>query len=63
VWILHSFLEWGKIPMKGVTETKFRAEMEGRAIKSLPHLVIHPIYNPQTQTLLHMPYFAERTLI
>jgi hypothetical protein len=44
-----------KIPMDGVTETKFGAEMEERTIKRLPHLGIHPIYNYQTQTLLHMP--------
>ena len=44
-----------KIPMEGVTETKFGAEMEGRTIQRLPHLGIHPIYNHQTQTLLHMP--------
>jgi hypothetical protein len=41
-----------KIPMEGVTETKFRAETEGKTIQRLPHLGIHPIY--QTQTLLHM---------
>ena len=46
---------WNKIPMEGVTETKFRGEMEGRTIQTLPHLGIHPIYNQQTQTLLHMP--------
>jgi hypothetical protein len=44
-----------KIPMGGVTETKFRAETEGRTIQRLPHPGIHPIYNHQTQTLLHMP--------
>jgi hypothetical protein len=44
-----------KIPMEGVTETKFGAETEGRTIQRLPHLVIHPINNHQTQTLLHMP--------
>jgi hypothetical protein len=44
-----------KIPMEGVTETKLGAEMEGRTIQRLPHLGIHPIYNHQTQTLLHMP--------
>jgi hypothetical protein len=44
-----------KIPMEGVTETKFGAEMEGRTIQRLPHLGIHPIYNHQIQTLLHMP--------
>jgi hypothetical protein len=55
VWILHSFLEWGtKIPMEGVTETKLRAETEGKTIQRLCHLGIHPINNHQTQTLLHM---------
>jgi hypothetical protein len=44
-----------KIPMEGVTETKFRAEMEGRTIQRLHHLGIHPINNHQTQILLHMP--------
>jgi hypothetical protein len=44
-----------KIPMVGVTETKFRAEMKGKTIQRLPHQGIHPIYNHQTQTLLHMP--------
>ena len=44
-----------KVPMEGVTETKFGAEMEGRTIQRLPHPGIHPIYNHQTQTLLHMP--------
>jgi hypothetical protein len=44
-----------KIPMKGVTETKFRAEPEGMTIQRLPHLEIHPINNHQTKTLLQMP--------
>ena len=44
-----------KIPMEGVTETKFGAEMEGRTIHRLPHPGIHPIISHQTQTLLHMP--------
>ena len=44
-----------KIPMEGVTETKFGAEMEGKTIQRLPHPGIHPIYNHQTQTLLHIP--------
>jgi hypothetical protein len=39
VWILRSFLEGGiKIPMGGDTETKCRAETEGKTIKRLPHL-------------------------
>jgi hypothetical protein len=44
-----------KIPLEGVTETKYGAETEGRTIQRLPHPVIHPINNHQTQTLLHMP--------
>jgi hypothetical protein len=44
-----------KIPLEGVTETKFEAEMEGRTIQRLPHLGIYPINNHQTQTLLYMP--------
>jgi hypothetical protein len=44
-----------KIPMEGVTETKCRAQKEGRTIQRLPHLGIHLINNHQTQTLLHMP--------
>jgi hypothetical protein len=43
------------IPMEGITETKFRAKTEGKTIQRLPHPGIHPIYNHQTQTLLHMP--------
>jgi hypothetical protein len=43
-----------KIPMGGVTETKFRAETEGMTIQKLPHLGIYPINNHQTQTLLQM---------
>jgi hypothetical protein len=44
-----------KIPMEGVTETKFVAETEERTIQRLPHLGIHPINSHQTQTLLHIP--------
>jgi hypothetical protein len=44
-----------KIPMEGVTETKFGAETEGMPIHRLPHLGIHPINNHKTQTLLQMP--------
>ena len=43
-----------KIPMEGVTETKFGVETEGKAIQVLPHLEIHPIYCLQAQTLLCM---------
>ena len=34
-----------KIPMEGVTETKFGAEMEGRTIQRLSHPGIHPSQN------------------
>jgi hypothetical protein len=34
-----------KIPMGRDTETKFRAETEGKAIQRLPHLGIYPIYS------------------
>ena len=44
-----------KVPMEGVTETKFGAEMEGRTIQRLLHPGILLINNHQTQTLLHMP--------
>jgi hypothetical protein len=44
-----------KIPMEGVIETKFGADMAGRTIQRLPHPEIHPIKSHQTQTLLHMP--------
>jgi hypothetical protein len=44
-----------KIPMEGVTETKFRADTEERTIQRLSHPGIHPIYDHQTQTPLYMP--------
>ena len=44
-----------KIPMEGVTETKFGGKMKGWTIQRLPYLGIHPIISHQTQTLLHMP--------
>jgi hypothetical protein len=43
---------------EGVTETKCRAETEGKAIQRLPYLGIHLINNHQTQTLLWMPTSA-----
>jgi hypothetical protein len=50
------FLRMGnRIPMEGVTVTKFRTEREGKTIQRLLHLGIHPIYNHQTQTILLMP--------
>ena len=33
-----------KIPMEGVTGTKFRAEMNGRTIQRLPHPGIHILF-------------------
>jgi hypothetical protein len=42
-WIL--LRRGNKIPMEGVTETKFRAETEGRTIQRLPNLGIRPINN------------------
>ena len=44
-----------KIPMEGVTETKFGADVEGRTIQRLLHPGMHPINSHQTQKLLHMP--------
>jgi hypothetical protein len=56
-WVDTSFLLriGNKIPMKGVTETKFGAKTKGWTIQRLPYLGIHPIISHQTQTLLHMP--------
>jgi hypothetical protein len=56
-WVDSSFLLriGNKIPMKGVTETKFGAKMKGWTIQRLPHPGIHPIIIHQTQKLLHMP--------
>jgi hypothetical protein len=47
-----------KIPMEGVTETKYGAKTEGTTNQRLPHLGIHSIYSHQTQTLLWMPTSA-----
>ena len=44
-----------KIPMEGVTGTKFITETEGMTIQRPSQLEIHPINNQQTQTLLWMP--------
>jgi hypothetical protein len=47
-----SLLRMGnKITMEEVTETKFRAKLEGMTIQRLPHLGIHPINNHQIQIL------------
>jgi hypothetical protein len=47
-----------KIPMEEVAETKCKGETEGKVMQRLPHLVIHPICNHQTKTLLWMPIRA-----
>jgi hypothetical protein len=44
-----------KIPMEGVTETKFGVKMKGWTIQRLLHPGVHPIISHQMQTLLHMP--------
>jgi hypothetical protein len=45
-----------KILMEGVTETKFRAEMERRTIQRVPHAGKHLIYNHQNhQNYCTMP--------
>jgi hypothetical protein len=54
VVILILLTRENKIPMEGVTETKFGAEIEGMIIQRLPHMGIHPINNHQTQILLWM---------
>ena len=46
---------WNKIPLKGVSETKFGADTEGTTTQRLSHLGIHPINHHQTQTLWQMP--------
>jgi hypothetical protein len=53
-----------KITMEGVTETKFRAEMEGRIIQRLPHLG-NPSHKepPNTDTCICQQNFAGVTLI
>jgi hypothetical protein len=53
-----------KIPMEGVTKTKFGAEMEGRTTQRLPQPGIRPIISHQMQAQLHIQQdFADRTLI
>jgi hypothetical protein len=50
------FLRKGnKILMGTNMETKYGAETEGKAIQSLFHLGIHPIYSHQILTLMWMP--------
>jgi len=47
-----------KIITGGSENTKCGTETERKAIQSLPHLGIHPIYSHQNQTLLWMPRSA-----
>jgi hypothetical protein len=58
VGILVLLRRGNKMPMEGVTETKFGAETEGVTIQRLPHMEIHPIYSHQMQTVLWMPRIA-----
>jgi hypothetical protein len=46
--ILFLFRMGNKIPMGGVTETKYGTETEVKAIQKLYHLENHPIYSHQT---------------
>jgi hypothetical protein len=41
-----------KIPMEGVTETKFGAEMKGRTFQGLPYRGIHPIISHQMHSCI-----------
>jgi hypothetical protein len=50
-----------KIPMKGVTETKFGANTKEWTIQRLPQPGIHPIISHQTQTLFIA--FASKILL
>jgi hypothetical protein len=47
-----------KIPLEGVTETMFGAEMEGRTIQKLAHLGIYPI-----KSCICQQDFSDRTQI
>jgi hypothetical protein len=49
-----------KIVIGGNTETKCGADPEGKAIQSLPHLGIYPIYRHQTP---HTIMDAEKCLV
>jgi hypothetical protein len=43
-----------KIPMEGVTETKFGAKRKGWTIQRPHHPGAHPIISHQTQTIVHI---------
>jgi hypothetical protein len=56
------FLRTGnKVPMEGVTETRFGAETKGWTIQRLPHPGVHPIVSQHY--CIRQQDFAERTLI
>jgi hypothetical protein len=42
-----------KIPVDGITDSKYKAETDGMTTQRLPHLGIHPINNHQNQTLVN----------
>jgi hypothetical protein len=53
-----------KIPMKGVTETKFGAKTKGWTIQRLPHVGIQPIISPKPgHYCICQKDFAEGTLL
>jgi hypothetical protein len=53
-----------KIPMEGVTETKFGTETEGWSRQRLPHPRIHPITTSKcSHSCICQQDLAERTLI
>ena len=54
-WLMDRATHPELLLSKGNTGTMSGAETEGKAIQTLPHLGIHPIYSHQTQMLLWMP--------
>jgi hypothetical protein len=54
------FRRGNKIFTEVNTKTTCGTETEGKAIQTLPHMGIHPIYSHQTQILLWMPRSACR---
>jgi hypothetical protein len=49
---LFLLIRGNKIPMEGITETKFGAETERRTFQKLAHRGINPINNNQTDRTL-----------
>ena len=53
-----------KITMRGDTDTKCGAEIEGKAMQKLPNLRIHPIIElPNPDTIVDAKVLADRSLI